>query len=136
MSRGPGSRQRALLTAIDSGAHSAVWVVPPDASHNEAAAWRRAAKQLALSGRARAIYVSRKARDGRMLRSLVLTNPDSALQGDAYPLRSPGWVEPPPPRLETFSTRIQAALLGTSQATAYRLARKIRDGLPNMGQLA
>lgn len=127
MGRGPGARQLALLAALDAHPDGVVRVVPPDVSDAEASVWRRAAKRLAQSGRARAIYVSAMSKDRRRMPHLVLTRPDSAIQGDAYPLGSPRWVEPPPLSLETFSTRVQAALLHTSQATAYRLARKVRE---------
>lgn len=127
MSRGPGKRQRALLAALDAHPAGAVRVVPPNVSEAEASVWRRAAKRLAETGRARAIYISAKSKDRRRMAHLVLTRLDSTIQGNTYPLDAPRWVEPPPLTLETFSTRVQAALLRTSQATAYRLARKVRD---------
>lgn len=128
MSRGPGVRQRTLLAALDAHPAGVVRVVPRDVSHAEASVWRRSAKRLAETGRARAIYISAMSKDHRRMAHLVLTRPASTIQGDAYPLDAPPWVQPPPPTLETFSTRVQAALLQTSQATAYRLARQVRDG--------
>lgn len=127
MSRGPGNRQRALLAALAARPDGVVRVVPDGVSEVEASVWRRAAKRLAETGRARAIYVSAMSRDHRRMAHLALTHPDSTVHGDAYPLGAPQWVEPPPPTLATLSTRVQAALLQTSQATAYRLARKVRD---------
>nr|WP_300152275.1 hypothetical protein [Propionicimonas sp.] len=127
VSRGPGKRQRALLAALDAHPAGAVRVVPPNVSEAEASVWRRAAKHLAESGRARAIYISALSKDRRMMPHLVLTRPDSTIHGDAYPLDAPRWVEPPPLTMKSCSTRIQAALLGTSQATAYRLARNVRE---------
>lgn len=127
MSTGPGVRQRALLAALNAHPSGVVRVVPDGVGQAEASGWRRAAKRLAETGRARAIYISAISTDGRRMPHLALTRPDSPVQGDAYPLGAPRWVEPPPPTLATFSTRVQAALLQTSQGTAYRLARKVRD---------
>lgn len=127
MSTGPGVRQRALLAALNAQPSGVVRVVPDGVSQAEAAVWRRAAKRLAETGRARAIYVSVMSKDHRRMPHLALTGLDSTVQGDAYPLGAPQWVAPPPPSLATFSTRVQAALLQTSQATAYRLALKMVD---------
>ncbi|MBB1515001.1 hypothetical protein H5398_03275 [Tessaracoccus sp. MC1679] len=133
MSTGPGVRQRALLAALNAQPSGVVRVVPDGVSQAEAAVWRRAAKRLAETGRARAIYVCVMSKDHRRMPHLALARSDSTVQGDAYPLGAPQWVEPPPPTLATFSTRVQAALLGTSQATAYRLALEMRG--PSSNQL-
>lgn len=127
----PGNRQQALLRALEGA--EAVWVVPEGASHAEAVCWRRAARVLVQWGRARAIYRRRRDASGRWVRHLVLIRPDSDLQGDAYPLRSPRWVEPPPPFGPTFSAQIQAAVLehqtglSVSPRTAARLAQRWND---------
>lgn len=126
MSRGPGNRQRALLAALDSDPE-AVRVVPPGVGASEASVWRRAAKQLVATGQARAVYISAKSKDGRQMPHLMLTRPDFPILGNAYPIGAPRWVDPPPLRMETLSTRLQAVLVRTSQTTAYRLARKMRE---------
>ncbi|AQP45234.1 hypothetical protein RPIT_10870 [Tessaracoccus flavus] len=104
MGRGLSPQQRALLEALGAHDVDAVWAGP----------WRRSAKRLVRRGLARAIYLRKQDRSGRMVAHLALTAPDSQLQGDAYPLGSPGWVDAPPPSLLTFGTRLQALVVGQS----------------------
>ncbi len=135
MSRGPGTRQRALLEAVRAAGDEAfIWVVLPDASYAAAAAWRRAARALARKGQVRAIYLRRPDKRGRNFRHLALTSVDSTLCGDAYPLHSPSWVDPSLGRLwESLSGELQAAVLEyvtgqpVSPTTASRIAREMRE---------
>jgi len=135
MSRGPGTRQRALLEAVRAAGDGAfIWVVPPDASTSEAAAWRRAARALAKKGQVRAIYLRRLDKRGRNFGHLALTSVDSRLCGDAYPLHSPPWVDPSLGRLwESLGCRMQALVLEdvtgqpVAPCTASRIAREMRE---------
>jgi len=105
-----------------------VWATPVDASSR-----RRAARGLAVSGRARAVYLRTPDVCGRWVATLHLTTIDSPVTGDAYPLHSPRWVTPPPLSLLSLSCVLQAAVLesftGTevSPSTAARFARECRS---------
>lgn len=111
MSTGPGCRQQELLSAVFRAGGRPVWVVPEGASISEASAWRRAARALALKGQLKAVYLRRVDRSGRWLRHLAVVANSSAIQGDVYPSRSPGWIAIPPPILTSFSRQIQADLV-------------------------
>ena len=110
-----------------------VRVVPVGAVKSEAVALRRAARALSLKGRVKAVYVRLPDRSGRMLAHLAVGAPDSMVCGNAYPMRSPGWIEIPPPFLVTFDVRTQAVLLAHRSGvpctpnTAARLAREYRE---------
>lgn len=104
MGRGLSPQQRALLEALGAHGVDAVWAGP----------WRRSAKRLVRRGLARAIYLRKQDRSGRMVAHLALTASDSRLQGDVYPLGSPSWVDAPPPGLLTFGARLQALVVGQS----------------------
>lgn len=136
MSRGPGTRQRALLHALAALPRDGVLqVVPSDASASEGVSLRRAAKRLVLTGRARAIYLRTEAADGRWAGRLHLTPSDSDRQGDFLPLNPPRWVIPPPPTLFSFPLHLQGQILGQATGThpvsapvMCRLARAARQG--------
>lgn len=114
MSRGPGSRQRALLRAVAAlPPGAALRVVPEAASHSEQSALRRAAKRLAQTGRARAVYLRTTTVDDRWAGQLHLVPADSSITGDCYPLRSPEWVQVPPPTFTSFSMRLQGLMIGS-----------------------
>lgn len=74
MSRGPGVRMRAILSAV---VRDGIWFVPADATRAEAHALQRAAKALALRGLAKAIYVRRPDARGRWFRHLAVVAVDN-----------------------------------------------------------
>lgn len=134
MSRGPGSRQRALLravTALPPGA--ALRVVPAAASRTEQSALCRAAKRLAETGRARAVYLRQPDASNRWVRHLHLAPADSTITGDCYPLRAPQWVQVPPPTFSSFSMFLQGQMVGAltgspvSAETVSRMTAKARQ---------
>lgn len=127
-------RQQTLLCVVERLTPSQVLqVVPSGVTRSEAHALRRAARQLALQGKARAVYRRLPDSRGRWAATLCLANPESDLLSDAFPHRSPHWVAPPPITLESLSAVLQAAVLsvhtGTtvSVSTANRAAQKYRE---------
>lgn len=142
MSSGPGRRQRALLGALARPGVGAVWAVPQGVSASEATAWRRAAKGLAIAGRAKAVYLRRRDRSGRAVAHLALAPVGSAVFSDVLPNRapSPWWVEGWTPGLMlSLSAVMQAELLehatglSCSPSTAGRMAREARGDAPGEG---
>ena len=102
MSRGPGRWQRVLLAALnDSEAIHVVGVaclhLGRNATRAEEVSVRRAARVLAQSGRARAIYERLPTVDrSHVTHQLVLTRPDSDRKSTLLPTNRPGWIEPRP----------------------------------------
>jgi hypothetical protein len=131
MGHGPGRKQKALIRALRVPG-AVVWVVPPGVNRSEATVWRRSARAVVRRGKAKAVYLRREDALGRMVGHLALVAPDSEVAGDALPLRSPSWVQPPPVDLLTLSGRVQALVLseftGTevSPSTASRVAKEYR----------
>lgn len=98
MSRGPGRWQRVLLAALrDNEAILVVGVACQHLGRNttraEEVSVRRAARALAESGQARAIYEALPTVDGgRVTHQLVLTPPDSTRLSTLLPVNAPDWI--------------------------------------------
>ena len=131
-----GWRQQALLAALRAPGAEVVWAVPGGVvNRSERSAWRRAAKSLVLRGEARAVYLRRLDRSGRMTARLALVSLDSPVRGDVLPRGAPRWVERP--ALEdlflSLNSVLQAEALSlkvgrpVSASTAGRIARKHHD---------
>lgn len=134
MSRGPGHRQRALLSALDAaGPLNAIRVVPPGCPQFAAISLRRAARGLVASGRARAIYLRAPSVRGSAVPLLHLVPVDSPLYGDSWTRLSRRWVQPPPLDMLSLPARLQAPVISDlggveiSVSTANRIAREYRE---------
>ncbi len=132
MGRGSGRWQRLLLDALEGteavDVSSAPYALSQHPTRSDFVAARRAARTLAEAGKVRAIYRYLPTHDERrMTPKLVVTRPDSDMQGDAAPLSAvPDWVIEAPADLSKMrlSTRTIAKMLGMSPSTVSREQRK------------
>jgi len=129
MSRGPGVWQRLLLDALEGveavNVSTAAYALRgPRPARADFVAVRRAARALAEAGKVRAVYVYLPTHDeSRMTPQLVVTRPDSDIQGNTEPAGGmPPWaIRPSEVRL---GVRTVADVLGVSPSTVSREQRK------------
>ena len=138
MSRGLGAWQRLILAALQHTEAIPVGMVATvrygNPTRSDLVAVRRAAKSLAEATKVRAIYMWVPTWDeSRFTPQLVVTRPDSDIQGNAFP---PGgdrdWIVPSAAKRPDgslgvrLSTRAIASMLGVSHSTAARYIKTAR----------